>query len=78
MIKIEQVFNCVIPYVHDVDDRNSISLVCRRLYELDGITRKHVTVDVLYCPNPSRLSQRFPFIDTLTLVNLQDPQIFTT
>ncbi|GJS09128.1 leucine-rich repeat, cysteine-containing subtype protein [Tanacetum coccineum] len=31
MIKIEQVFNCVIPYVHDVDDRNSISLVCRRL-----------------------------------------------
>ncbi|GKC64164.1 leucine-rich repeat, cysteine-containing subtype protein [Tanacetum coccineum] len=67
MTKIEQVFNCVIPYVHDVDDRNSISLVCRRLYELDGITRKHVTVHVLYCPNPSRLSQRFPFIDSLTL-----------
>ncbi|GJW09065.1 leucine-rich repeat, cysteine-containing subtype protein [Tanacetum coccineum] len=67
MIQIEQVFNCVIPYVHDVDDRNSISLVCRRLYELDGITRKHVTVHVLYCPNPSRLSQRFPFIDSLTL-----------
>ncbi|PWA90358.1 hypothetical protein CTI12_AA101820 [Artemisia annua] len=67
MIKIEQVFNCVIPYVHDVDDRNSISLVCRRLYELDGITRKHVTVHVLYCPNPSCLTQRFPFIDSLTL-----------
>nr|GEW02484.1 hypothetical protein [Tanacetum cinerariifolium] len=67
MIKIEQVFNCVIPYVHDVDDRNSVSLVCRRLYELDGITRKHLTVHVLYCPNPSRLSQRFPFIDSLTL-----------
>ncbi|GJZ09027.1 leucine-rich repeat, cysteine-containing subtype protein [Tanacetum coccineum] len=67
MTKIEQVFNCVIPYVNDVDDRNSISLVCRRLYELDGITRKHVTVHVLYCPNPARLSQRFPLIDSLTL-----------
>nr|GEZ73815.1 hypothetical protein [Tanacetum cinerariifolium] len=36
-------------------------------YELDGITRKHVTVHVLYCPNPSRLCQRFPFIDSSTL-----------
>nr|GEV59469.1 leucine-rich repeat, cysteine-containing subtype [Tanacetum cinerariifolium] len=37
MTKIEQVFNCVLPYVHDVDDRNSISLVCRRLYELEEL-----------------------------------------
>ncbi|GJZ90107.1 hypothetical protein Tco_0662034, partial [Tanacetum coccineum] len=67
MINIEQVFNCVIPYIHDGDDRNSISLVSRTLYHLDSITRKHVTVYLHYSPNPYRLSQRFPFIQSLTL-----------
>ncbi|GKA10136.1 gag-pol polyprotein [Tanacetum coccineum] len=41
-----------------------------RLYELDGITRKHVTVHVHYLRNLSRLSQRFPFIESLALVGL--------
>ncbi|PWA88838.1 hypothetical protein CTI12_AA117350 [Artemisia annua] len=64
------VFSCVIPYIHDGDDRNSISLVSRNLYELDCITRRQVTVHVRYLQNPSRLSQRFPYIESLTLIGL--------
>ncbi|PWA56110.1 hypothetical protein CTI12_AA422180 [Artemisia annua] len=67
---LDTVFSCVIPYIHDVDDRNSLSLVSRKLYELDGITRKQVTVHVHYLRNPSRLSQRFPNIKSLTLIGL--------
>ncbi|PWA56899.1 hypothetical protein CTI12_AA413010 [Artemisia annua] len=64
---MEQVFNCVIPYIDNVDDRNSISLVSRTLYKLDSLTRKHVTFHAHYAPNPSRVSERFPFIESLTL-----------
>ncbi|GJW17459.1 leucine-rich repeat, cysteine-containing subtype protein [Tanacetum coccineum] len=62
----EEVLDIVISYIHDVDDRNSVSLVSRKFYEIDGITRKSVTLHTLYS-NPSRLSKRFPFIESLTL-----------
>ncbi|GJS06419.1 leucine-rich repeat, cysteine-containing subtype protein [Tanacetum coccineum] len=62
----EQVLDLVIPYIHNLEDRNSVSLVSRKSYEIDGITRKRVTVHTLYS-NPSRLSTRFPFIESLTL-----------
>ncbi|PWA90357.1 hypothetical protein CTI12_AA101810 [Artemisia annua] len=64
---MEQVFNFVIPYIHNANDLNSISLVSRKLYELDYLTRKHVTGHAHYDPNPSRVSHRFPFIVSLTL-----------
>ncbi|GJU51287.1 leucine-rich repeat, cysteine-containing subtype protein [Tanacetum coccineum] len=63
----EEVLDLVIPYIHNVDDRNSVSLVSRRFYEIDGITRKRVTVHTLYYPNPASLSKRFPFIEALTI-----------
>ncbi|GJW59501.1 retrotransposon protein, putative, ty1-copia subclass [Tanacetum coccineum] len=63
---METVANCVIPYVHD-RDRDSVSLVCGRWYEIDCMTRKHVTVHLHYAPTPLRLSQRFPFLESLTL-----------
>ncbi|GJY13634.1 alpha/beta hydrolase fold protein [Tanacetum coccineum] len=62
----EEVLDIVISYIHDVEDRNSVSLVSRKFYEIDGITRKSVTLHTLYS-NPSRLSKRFPFIESLTL-----------
>ncbi|GKD03507.1 hypothetical protein Tco_1178481 [Tanacetum coccineum] len=65
---MDNVLDCVMPYIHDVDDLNSISLVCRKGYELDCITRKHVTVHVPYASNPFRLSQRFPYIESLALM----------
>lgn len=64
---METVASCVIPYIHDPSDRNSVSLVCCRWYEIDSMTRKHVTVHLHYAPTPLRLSQRFPFLESLTL-----------
>ncbi|GKE45498.1 coronatine-insensitive protein 1-like protein, partial [Tanacetum coccineum] len=57
---MESVLDCVVPYIHDGDDLNSISLV----------SRKHLTVHVFYASNPSTLSKRFPFIKSLTLKGL--------
>ncbi|GJV31301.1 leucine-rich repeat, cysteine-containing subtype protein [Tanacetum coccineum] len=63
----EEVLDLVISYIHNVEDRNSVSLVSRKFYEIDGIMRKSLTVHTHYYPNPSRLSKRFPFVETLTL-----------
>ncbi|GJX41570.1 leucine-rich repeat, cysteine-containing subtype protein [Tanacetum coccineum] len=63
----EEVLDLVIPYIHNVEDRSSVSLVSRKFYEIDGITRKRLTVHTLYYPNPASLSKRFPFIEALTL-----------
>ncbi|GJW01404.1 leucine-rich repeat, cysteine-containing subtype protein [Tanacetum coccineum] len=63
----EQVLDLVISYIHDDEDRNSVSLVSRKFYEIDGIMRKRLTVHTHYYPNPSRLSKRFPFMEKLTL-----------
>ncbi|GJY12969.1 leucine-rich repeat, cysteine-containing subtype protein [Tanacetum coccineum] len=63
----EQVLDLVIPYIHNLEDRNSLSLVSRKFYEIDGITRKRLTVHTLYYPNPASLSKIFPFIESLTL-----------
>ncbi|PWA52884.1 hypothetical protein CTI12_AA449250 [Artemisia annua] len=72
---IDTVFNCVIPYIQNGDDRNSISLVCRRWYEIDCMTRKHVTVHVVYSRHlPSRVAQRFPYLESLTLKGF--PRVF--
>ncbi|GJX58326.1 hypothetical protein Tco_0289716 [Tanacetum coccineum] len=67
---METVLDCVIPYIHDRDDLNSISLLSRKFYELDSLTRKHLTVHAHYAPNPSRVTHRFPFIESLTLKGL--------
>ncbi|GKE11036.1 coronatine-insensitive protein 1-like protein, partial [Tanacetum coccineum] len=67
---IDTVFNCIIPYIQNDDDRNFVSLVCRHWYELDSMTRKLLTVHLLYYPKPSRLHQRFPSIESLTLKGL--------
>nr|GEV88173.1 hypothetical protein [Tanacetum cinerariifolium] len=63
----EAVLDLVIPYIHNVEDQNSVSLLSRKFYEIDGITRKCLTVHVHYYPNPASLSKRFPYIESLTL-----------
>ncbi|GKC29058.1 leucine-rich repeat, cysteine-containing subtype protein [Tanacetum coccineum] len=64
---MELVLDCVIPYIQDGDDLNSVSLVSKRFFNNDSLTRKHVTVHVPFLPNPSRLSLRFPNLESLTL-----------
>ncbi|PWA69196.1 hypothetical protein CTI12_AA301130 [Artemisia annua] len=63
----DELFDCIIPYIHQ-NDRNSVSLVSRKLYELDSLTRKHVTLRNCYSVPPSRLVTRFPNLESLTLV----------
>ena len=61
------VFECVLSYIHDSRDRQSISLVCKRLYELEAQTRKHVTIALCYTSTPKQLLQRFPYLESLKL-----------
>ncbi|KAL5143618.1 Coronatine-insensitive protein 1 [Glycine soja] len=42
------VLDCVMLYIHDSKDRDIVSQVCRRLYELDSLTRKHLTIALYY------------------------------
>ncbi|GKA35189.1 leucine-rich repeat, cysteine-containing subtype protein [Tanacetum coccineum] len=64
---MELVLDCVMPYIQDSDDLNSVSLVSTRCRDIDSLTRKHLTVHVHYMSDPSRLSRRFPNLESLTL-----------
>ncbi|XP_068329434.1 coronatine-insensitive protein 1-like [Pyrus communis] len=61
------VMDCVMPYLHDPKDRDAVSLVCKRWYELDALTRKHVTIALCYTTTPDRLRQRFQHLESLKL-----------
>lgn len=61
------VLGCVMPYIHDSKDRDAASLVCRRWYELDAQTRKHVTIALCYTTGPDRLHRRFGHLESLKL-----------
>uniref|UniRef100_A0A6N2NC53 Coronatine-insensitive protein 1 n=1 Tax=Salix viminalis TaxID=40686 RepID=A0A6N2NC53_SALVM len=61
------VLECVMPYIHDPRDRDAVSLVCRRWYELDAITRRHVTIALCYSTSPDRLQRRFKHLESLKM-----------
>lgn len=61
------ILGCVMPYIHDPKDRDAVSLVCRRWYELDALTRKHVTIALCYTTTPDRLRSRFGHLESLKL-----------
>ncbi|KAI4299450.1 hypothetical protein L6164_032911 [Bauhinia variegata] len=65
--RITKVLEIVMPYIHDTKDRNAVSLVCRRWYELDSLSRKHVTIAFCYTTTPDRLRRRFPRLESLKL-----------
>ncbi|XP_072968584.1 coronatine-insensitive protein homolog 1b-like [Typha angustifolia] len=54
-------------YVDDPRDRAAVSLVCRRWYRIDSLTRKHVTIATCYAATPRRLRLRFPRLESLKL-----------
>ncbi|KAF9598832.1 hypothetical protein IFM89_031500 [Coptis chinensis] len=58
---------CIMGYIDDAKDRDVISLVCRRWYEIDSLTRKHVTIAFCYTTTPRCLRQRFPRLESLKL-----------
>ncbi|KGN50635.1 coronatine-insensitive protein 1 [Cucumis sativus] len=61
------ILGCVMPYIQDPRDRNAISQVCHRWYELDALTRNHVTIALCYTTTPERLRQRFIHLESLKL-----------
>ncbi|OWM69987.1 coronatine-insensitive protein 1-like [Punica granatum] len=61
------VLGCVMPYIDDPKDRDAISLVCRRWYDIDAQTRKHVTIALCYTTSPERLRRRFRHLESLKL-----------
>ncbi|THU68000.1 hypothetical protein C4D60_Mb05t30630 [Musa balbisiana] len=57
----------VMAYVDDPRDREAISLVCKKWYRIDALSRKHVTVAICYSTTPDRLLRRFLNLESLKL-----------
>ncbi|KAI5078590.1 hypothetical protein GOP47_0006261 [Adiantum capillus-veneris] len=60
---LEHVFS----YIHEASDRGSVSLVCKRWYEIEGRTRKDVTISCCYAIDPVRLTRRFSVLESVKL-----------
>ncbi|XP_058114718.1 coronatine-insensitive protein homolog 1b-like [Magnolia sinica] len=58
---------CVMAYIDDPHDRHAVSLVCRKWYNIDALTRKHITIALCYTTTPARLRTRFPHLESLKL-----------
>ncbi|XP_059317925.1 coronatine-insensitive protein 1 [Lycium ferocissimum] len=63
----DTVWECVIPYITESRERDAVSLVCKRWYQIDSITRKHITMALCYTAKPEQLSRRFPHLESLKL-----------
>ncbi|CAN1292706.1 Coronatine-insensitive protein 1 [Linum perenne] len=63
----EVVIGCVMPYIYEQRDRGAVSLVCRKWYELDALTRKHVKISLCYTTTPDRVRRRFCHLESLKL-----------
>ncbi|XP_031108844.1 coronatine-insensitive protein 1 [Ipomoea triloba] len=63
----DTVWECVIPYIQESRDRDAVSMVCKRWFEIDAITRKHVTMALCYTASPDQLARRFPLLESLKL-----------
>lgn len=61
------VWECVIPYITESRDRDAVSTVCKRWWQIDAITRKHITMALCYTAKPEQLSRRFPHLESLKL-----------
>jgi hypothetical protein len=64
---IELVISCVMQYITDAKDRDPVSLVCRQWYELERSTRKEMKISFCYTVTPSRMVNRFPYMESLKL-----------
>lgn len=60
---LESVFN----HIHESSDRGSLSLVCKRWYDMEAQTRRDVTIACCYAIDPARLSRRFSVLEAVKL-----------
>eukprot|EP00252_Welwitschia_mirabilis_P016061 TRINITY_DN35531_c0_g1_i1.p1 TRINITY_DN35531_c0_g1~~TRINITY_DN35531_c0_g1_i1.p1 ORF type:complete len:622 (+),score=61.25 TRINITY_DN35531_c0_g1_i1:77-1867(+) len=63
----DEALSLVFGYLEDPRDRHAASLVCKHWYEVDGFTRKHVTVAFCYSTSAEHLTRRFPRLESLKL-----------
>ncbi|KAJ4977529.1 hypothetical protein NE237_002635 [Protea cynaroides] len=54
-------------YIHDPCDRDVMSLVCHKWYEIDALTWKYITIAFCYTTSPERLRQKFQHLESLKL-----------
>eukprot|EP00252_Welwitschia_mirabilis_P010229 TRINITY_DN23402_c0_g1_i1.p1 TRINITY_DN23402_c0_g1~~TRINITY_DN23402_c0_g1_i1.p1 ORF type:complete len:583 (-),score=85.49 TRINITY_DN23402_c0_g1_i1:394-2142(-) len=64
---VDEALELVMAHLDDPRDRSAVSLVCKKWYQVDARTRKHVTVAFCYSIKPSDLSFRFPRLESLKL-----------
>ncbi|XP_042491288.1 coronatine-insensitive protein 1-like [Macadamia integrifolia] len=57
----------VMAHIQDPRDRDAVSLVCHKWYQIDASTRKHITIAHCYTTSPERLRQRFQHLESLIL-----------
>ncbi|XP_043699304.1 coronatine-insensitive protein 1-like [Telopea speciosissima] len=57
----------VMAYINDPRDRDAVSLVCHKWFEIDALTRKHITIAHCYTASPERLRRRFQRLESLKL-----------
>lgn len=55
----------ILSFIDDPRDRSSISLVCKKWLDMENYTRKDVTVAFCYTTTPSRLTERFKYLQSL-------------
>ncbi|XP_021723517.1 coronatine-insensitive protein 1-like [Chenopodium quinoa] len=72
----DEILECCIPYIQDPSDRSSISMVSKRWYELDRLTRRTITIYLCYTTTPQRLYDRFPNIESLRLKGKPRPAMY--
>eukprot|EP00250_Pteridium_aquilinum_P014231 c21861_g1_i1 orf=929-2770(-) len=57
----------VFNHIQEASDRGSLSLVCKKWYDLEAQTRKDVTIACCYAIDPARLTKRFKFLEAVKL-----------
>eukprot|EP01018_Ginkgo_biloba_P012304 Gb_07238 [translate_table: standard] len=63
----DEALECVMDHLEDPRDRHAVSLVCKKWYDVDAFTRKHVTVAFCYSAIAERLTRRFTSLESLTV-----------
>lgn len=63
----DEALECVMAHLEEPLDRRAVSLVCKKWYEVDALTRKHVTVAFCYSISAADLTRRFSRLESLTV-----------